>query len=987
LFVSDGLFYISHSSFLLRNNYFWKMKKLILSNIFILAGFLAEAQYFQTGQDPASIRWRQIQTTNFQIIYPDYFEEQAQKLAAKLEAIYPLGGFSLGHNPQKFPVILHTQTVKSNGLVAWAPKRAEFYTTPHQSIYPQDWLEQLALHEFRHVVQVDKVNSNLPWWTRFLLGEQVTALLFGAYLPWWLIEGDAVVTETVFSNYGRGRFPSFLMEHKAQVLENGIFSYDKAYFGSFRDFVPNHYKLGYYLAGNIRARHGSGIWEEVLTRAGEKPFAIFPMRQILKKQTGLNTVQNYYSVFDSLQIVWRRSDIEFNPVQFDVITEPGKFYTGYNHNYWLNDTVLLSFKTAYNKIPSFVKIGINGEENHVVSPGIVFSESVNYRGEWIIWSEQIADPRWQHSGRSLIKLYHSQTKKRIQIRPEYKAFSPAVSPDETKVAVVETDFSNNYFLSVYSLPGGELLHRFQSPQNNYFFTPEWLDNHKVATVILTKNGKKLAEVDFQSDKMNVIHLPELGEIKHLRASGDWLYFISSYSGKNSLYRIHLTQQNIEQVFEPRFGAESPAISPNGKTIAVSDYTANGFRLISIPSHHQKVVPIGKVNPAYYQLAETLKQQEPGLPVFSDSITELYPSEKYSKTAHLLNFHSWAPIHIDAANYEFYPGFSLMSQNRLGTAETVLGYKWDHAENTGRFVADYIFRGWYPVFDFNFSHGNRASRFTQINQTVNNQGEVISQDTITTRFSWGQTNAGLNIRLPLVLGRGPLNRVIQPELQYAFNYYKRQESTPERFHTGSFHSLGYRFYFHQVLRQSYLDMYPDFGFILDGTFRHSPAGMLRAGQMFAVESVLYLPGIMKNHGIRIFAGAQQKESNGTLGFSDVVRYARGWGRIPTTSVYTGGSDYKLPLFYPDLNIMGLLYVRRVKASIFADYTRLKGNFYQNGSVAGTFTTDISSVGTELTADVNIMRFYAPSTIGFRTSYLPLKKNVYFDFLFSIDFTSF
>jgi hypothetical protein len=183
------------------------------------------------------------------------------------------------------------------------------------------------------------------------------------------------------------------------------------------------------------------------------------------------------------------------------------------------------------------------------------------------------------------------------------------------------------------------------------------------------------------------------------------------------------------------------------------------------------------------------------------------------------------------------------------------------------------------------------------------------------------------------------------------------------------------------------MYPDFGIVLDGTFRHSPFGSLTAGQIKALQSVLYLPGLMKNHGIKIYGGAQQKESNGTLGFSDIVRYARGWGRINTTEIYTGGADYKLPLLYPEWNFFGLLYVRRIKASFFGDFTRLKGNFYQRGEITGTFTEDISSLGTEITFDVNMLRFYAPTEIGFRASYLPEMENVYFNFLFSIDFTSF
>lgn len=963
------------------------MKKLILLFLTFTLILKVSAQYFQTGQDPASIKWRQIDTRNFRLIFPDYFEKQAQKLAGTLETVYPYGSFSLQHSPDKMSVILHTQTVKSNGLVAWAPRRSEFYTTPHQGIYPQDWLEQLALHEFRHVVQLTKVNSNLPGWAKYVLGEQGTALVFGIYLPWWFIEGDAVITETALSNYGRGRFPSFLMEQKAQVVEKGVFSYDKAYLGSYRDFVPNHYTQGYFLAGNIRAKYGSSVWEEVLTRVGQKPLSVLPVRQVLKKRTGMNIAENYRAVFDSLQSSWVKADANYLSAPYKVISEPVKYFTSYSYNHRLNDSTLFSYKTAYNQISSFVKIGAHGKEKRLAFPGTIFSESVNGRDNWVVWSEQVPDLRWQHSGRSIIRLLNTGTKVRMKIVPEHKAFSPSISPDKMKIAVVETDFSSNYYLSVYRLPDGELLHRFQSANNDYFFSPEWLNNEKVAAVALTKNGKQMVSVDFPTKEMELLVPVDLADVKQLKLSGEWLYFISSFSGKNNLYRLNLNSKQIEQVYESRFGVESPAISADGKSIVLSDYTTDGFRVIEIPSDHNQIIPFENVKKGIYPLAEKLARQENGIPVFPDSVVQEYPSKKYRKGKHLFNIHSWAPVYVDTEEYQFSPGVSLMSQDKLGISETVLGYKWDLTEQTGRFVADYSFKGWYPVFDFKLSHGTRASEYWQITKNVNNQGQIISQDTTSQRYTWGQTNSSLNVRLPLNLERGPFNRLFQPEIQYGLTYYKAQESTPEQFKAGSFHSLAYRLYFHQLLKQSYLDVYPDFGLVLDGSFRHSPAGALRAGQIKAIQSVLYLPGFMKKHGIRLYGGAQEKDDSGTLGFSDVVRYARGWGRINTTSIYTAGADYKMPLLYPDLNMGGFLYVRRIKTALFADYTRLKGNFYHAGKVTGQFTEDISSLGIEVTSDVNFLRFYAPADIGFRASYLPELNDVYFNFLFSIDFTSF
>jgi hypothetical protein len=182
------------------------------------------------------------------------------------------------------------------------------------------------------------------------------------------------------------------------------------------------------------------------------------------------------------------------------------------------------------------------------------------------------------------------------------------------------------------------------------------------------------------------------------------------------------------------------------------------------------------------------------------------------------------------------------------------------------------------------------------------------------------------------------------------------------------------------------VYPNFGFVIDGLYRHSPIGDTDLGSLVLAQTYLYFPGALPNHGIRIYAGAQDKENDGKISFSDIIRYPRGWGKINTNQMVTFASDYKFPVFYPEWSVGGLVYLQRVNASIFADYANLTGNIYKNGEVAGTFNSKISSFGLELTGNANFLRFYAPVEIGFRTSYLPKMKNVYFDFLFSIDFNS-
>lgn len=958
------------------------MKKLLIVFLIFL-NLIVNAQYFQTGQDPASINWRQINTENFQLIYPDYYENQAQILAQKLETIYEYGSYSLAFKPNKISIILHTQTVKSNGMVAYAPKRSEFYTTPNQGLYSQDWLERLAVHEFRHVVQIDKINDELPKIIKILLGEQGTALVFGAYLPWWFIEGDAVVTETALGNYGRGRFPSFLIEHRAQLVEKGVYSYDKAYLGSYKNYVPNHYQLGYYMVGNSRKRYGSQLWEKVLKRVGEKPLSVTPFNKALKLETGLNKVQLYHSIFDSLAVEWKKEDANYEFPPSTIISREHKTYTNYTYNFWHRNDELISYKTALNRIPSLVKVNKNGKEKKVYHPGFIFDQSLNFRKEWAVWSEQIPDLRWSHSGRSKICVLNIESKKKLSFMPEFKAFAPSISKDLKKVVLVEADFSSNYYLSVYDIFSGELLSRVHTTENNYFFSPDWINNNEVVAVILTSQGKRLAKFDLGTGNHEILFDEDLGELKSLRVKNDQLFFIGGVSGKNALYKYSFASKQITQIFEPRFSAEFPAISSNGE-IAISNYTGNGFNLLKIDSARE--IPISEVRRENYPLAITLASQELGKPDFSNYTSKKYTSKKYSKSAHLFNFHSWAPLFVDVDSYEFKPGVSVMSQNKLGTATTVLGYKWDTAEETGQLYGNYTYKGWYPVFDIEASYGNRASSYFLITEHNNTSGQVMSRDTSIQRYTWKETTLSGNISLPLNLSQGIYYRLLQPEFKYELNRFKKNNSTPDGFPDGNYQSLFYRLYYHQLLRQSQQDVYPNFGVVFDASYRHSPNGTKGQGNLAAGQAYLYLPGFMLNHGIKIYAGGQDKQAGEVFRFSDAIRFPRGWSKIETNELYTFAADYKLPLINPDWSLGGLAYIRRINASLFADYSKLKGNYYENGEIAGTYKTDISSYGVELVGDVNFLRFYAPVKIGIRSSYLPEAEEFVFNFLFSIDFNS-
>ncbi|MCK7542245.1 MAG: hypothetical protein MZV63_70910 [Marinilabiliales bacterium] len=112
-----------------------------------------------SGQDPASLKWRQIQTPHFRVIYPEDFTAVAENYAQLLEQSYSRFSSLYPDGKTKIPVIIHNHSMSSNGYVSWAPRRMELFPLPGQDNLPMLPSEQLAVHETAHVLQLSSLNG------------------------------------------------------------------------------------------------------------------------------------------------------------------------------------------------------------------------------------------------------------------------------------------------------------------------------------------------------------------------------------------------------------------------------------------------------------------------------------------------------------------------------------------------------------------------------------------------------------------------------------------------------------------------------------------------------------------------------------------------------------------------------------------------------------------------------------------------------------
>ena len=952
--------------------------------LLILFSFQGKSQYYDAGQDPASVKWKQINTEHYQLIFPSEFDDNAIHLANYLEKVYDYNTQTLKVKPKKLSIVLHNRTVFSNAFVTWAPKRSEYYTCPPQDMYAQPWLDQLATHEYRHYVQVSKLLHGFTWVLNLPFGQTGPGAVAGVYLPRWFLEGDAVATETLLSHAGRGRVPFFDIDLRAQLNSTGIYNYNKALYGSYKDHVPDPYTLGYNLVAVSRLKYGAKLWDGTLNYIARNSFLGIPFSLGIHKETGLSKNVLYKETLHTLDSLWKDKFKNNDVVTAKQINKrTTNDYTNFRFPNYVNDSEFIALRNGIDYIPAFVFINKKGEVLKAFSQGNDFMQSLSYGNGMIAWAETYNDPRWDHRSYAVIKTLDLQTKKVHTLTKHTRYFAPAISNDGKRIATVEVSEVNKYALVILDAQTGKLLNKIPSIDDAFLATSSWSrDDHSIVMIAVNKKGKTLAEYN---DNTNTIHflLPfDYTEISEPCYYKNYIIFNGAYTGIDNIFALNLVTNKIYRVTSTQFGAADPCISINDKQLAFANYSAKGYdvNVMDIDTSQWKLLKDCK--DLSLHLPEKLLGQEKGVLSLQDSTIKRYEIKNYSKLTHLFNLHSWAPLSIDANNQSAAQGVSFMSQNLLSTMFTTAGWEYVPTENTGKYYLNFTYKGWYPVIDLKTDFRTRYSHVNYINKG----GQIIFIEP----FTYNQTKLDLDVRVPQNYTRCKYFYGYQPELHTVLTNISTSTDTSGAFHIGNINYLNYRLYLYRLLRTSNRDLYPAWGQTLDFNYVHSPLGLVNYGDIISAETYLYFPSIIKHQGFILYGGYQQRKTVDYYNsFNDIINYPLGYLAVPSDKFSSVSVNYYFPLICPDISISSLIYLKRIDMKLFYNYAVAK---YNNQDIMmlsseNYYRSDkMKSLGAEINSDIHILRFLAPINLGYRFIYHPDQKQLSHEIMFNIDFNS-
>ena len=918
-------------------------------------------------QQPFSTNWKTIKTPETKIIYPSEIEQDAYRIAVSMKTVFEADTASLNEKPRRVPLLMPNLPAISNGYTTLFPYMMLWYPLPFDNcsdIGLSEWYQALAVHEYRHIVQYQANNHYFTKLASILTGAYARAALRYSVPEWWY-EGDAVYAETVLSSGGRGRIATFDMPFAAILNSRSQnYKYDKMLLRSYKDYLPNHYPLGYLLVTRARREFGVDIWQKTSKRSSAYSFWPWAFSTAFRHYSKINLAKNYSLTMNELRSFYnnRIKNTEITPSK--IINDTLKrCYTSYTITKFFNDSTIIAIKSAINTPTCFVLIDTLGHETKLFDTE---ATTFDYKNNILVWSTEVPDPRWTLKNFSDIATYDFKTGKKYRITQGQRYFSPVLSANGNFLATIEFNEKRECKLLIFKIlkkNNGQLFlektRTFPAQYLEYLRTPVWIDNKQVAYISNYKNKNAIIKINISNGQTDTL-LPYGYEIVNsLEKLNDDIIYESEHSGISAIWQIDTKSYQRYMIVSRKYGAFKPTVSPDKKILIFSDYTSKGYNIGAIKTSDINKVPENDIKINKLDYFSPLLEYEPKYKVDTVAFIKLdtlsLKSKKYRFFYDPIRIYGWMP-NIDGGTIS---GI-INSSNTLGTLNIGAGANYYTQEDYWRYYINATYSGFYPVFSFSANWGNESNDYWVMSKTG-----AMKELT----FYWNEKIYSGNITFPLNFSRYVTNRRLNLSAGYAYyNITNKITDNYDDLGNGNFSTVSFSANYSSVINTAYRDFFYRLGWSA-GFCAKTSVDSHREGRELDFKLNIYLPGFAKQHyftlsGVCINQNKSQNQQKLYLFYNEDAS-ARGYKMIRTQKFNKITADYWFPICYPDGGIPGAIWIKRIRASVFGDIAKsqiLSKNY------------NYLSYGAKFVFDINILRISNNISAGLWFAN-PIKDNTY------------
>ena len=822
-----------------------------------------------------------------------------------------------------------------------------------------------------------------------IFGQQATGLAAGQ-LPMWYYEGDAVCTETALGKFGRGRSPSFEKNIKTHLLsDEKRFTLDQFLFGSYKSNIPDHYEFGYQVTAYLRTNYDENIWSLVHNHVAKNSYTLAPTPLAfswgLKKYAGVNQKQLFNEAMNYADSIYTVSELNYNAIQSPLFQLYRiKDYEDYLNPVFADNQKVIVLKKGLGHLPRFVFVTPE-KETPIHEPGVLISDDFSFAKNFIVWAEYKPHFRWQNKEYTTIKMFNTETKRERIVIDKSRYFSPDISADANKIAVIEVTSNNNYFLTIISSYKGDVIETI--PSNNFIQRPKWSPDQKFIYVIeLSEQGKQISRYNMENKNWEILFDVFGADIQRVIPQNDYVFFNSTQNGRDEIYLFDQMTSAKYQISQSSSGIVDFCIDTNNKTIIAAEHTSQGNRLVKIPIERGLWRKTSDKIQTQGAFSEQLSSQEGFNSEKIDIPNEEYTIKSYSKLLNLFNFHSWVPFYFDYNQNsvngflsdptqvfnQVYPGIMLLSQNKLSTAESILSYAYKNGHHY--LQTSFIYKGFLPIISFTANYGDLHQYFAPQDTYWN---PILNYDD----FSYN-----LTLYLPINFSTGKMYGGFMPRINidyrntFYYNYQKDYYVKGNEFVTSEL-------FFYWLKRRSHRDIQSPAGVILDFKLHNTPFEKELFGYMSNIEGTFYLPGFYLNHGFKINVGYQFQNPQLYL-YNSYFDFPHGIEKFRTDEFTKIYADYVFPIVYPDLSLGPIAYIKRLKGDLYFNYAYNKFRAYDQETNSVYWAKySLLSYGLEISVDYHLFRMIFPLNTGVRVGYTNLFDQVFYEAVFGIDISGY
>ena len=887
-----------------------KIGHLALGIIALLGAYSASAQYYSWGADPTYMRWRKLKGDKIDVIYPDTARTQGYKMMYYARAVQPTIDFGFRHGPMKIPFVIHPENFSSNGLVMWLPKRVEILSSPAVNSYSMPWLKQLAAHEYRHAVQYNNINRGFVRAFSYILGQQSSTIGL-LFMPLWGLEGDATLSETQMSSFGRALQPSFTMHYRAVGEITKERGFNKWFCGSYKEYIPDHYQLGYQITAYANTKYNENIWDKIVRYAVRNPYTFATTYVAMKRYYNTSTTKLFVETFADLNNYWRSLPHQPN-TSTQLSAERKEGYTKFRYPQYVDKDLVLSLYETLDKPDAFVLTDSKtGKSRHIAYTGLVSSRPSEVVGGRVWWTEYRRSTLFAERINS--KLCYMDLKRgrtRTLNRMQKVLYPTPIS--EYELAWVEYAPSG-----VYSIVRGNPKPRHEEEYLRVEI-PSDIEIHGLAYDNYTRalyfiatddSGMWLGKVGRDREVEHITQGAYI-TISDLRAKDGVLYFGSIQSGKDEVHCYDLRTSTEYRISASTYGSFAP-IPVEGERVLMTTYDRYGYHIAeqaikrdTLPKIEYSQLPNNLVNPprkkwntvnldtvrfigADSMLAQAEAEREGG--VKHKGIKPLR-DKRYNGAAHLFNIHSWAPVSYDPfalseeGALDFNLGATIMSQNILSTASGYLTWGWN-AKEGNVFKGAFRYYGLGVNLSINATYGGTQqlySAYTYLYNPMSGRYEAVlpggKEEYVTNPITGKEElvlnevpelgkyyNVGMMASLPLYFQAGYHTRLVQVSAGY--NYSNGLVAKVDRLsveigkgsvtnlakigYKEGVHLLQFGWGYQDMVRLAHKDFLPRWGQVISLNYALNPADE-NFGHLVSVYGKAYFPGVAKHHSLSLAA---------------------------------------------------------------------------------------------------------------------------------------